>query len=104
MKRATATTLPISIDIDLDEVQQIIFCFAQATHRLLFTYPSERAIRRENENIIDLLWTKQQTMSFAPGDVKMDAHITLTDSNDNPDTDILTFQMKPTLFTLREVE
>ena len=105
MKRVTNTALPVKINYDLNEIKNIKFVFTQGYRRQLFEYPSEHAIRKnEDENIIILYWSLQQTAMFSADTVKMDTFITLKDSDQNPETPIVTFKMNPSLFSTAEVE
>lgn len=102
MKRGTNAVMPVKIAIDLDTVASIEFLFVQDANRLLFNYPSKRAIREGDR--IDLIWTDKETFSFSSGKtVRMDTHVHLVDSDTNPETAIVTFSFGPTLFNLEEI-
>lgn len=97
MKRGINCVLPVSIGCDLDTIERIEFLFVQDEHQLLFSYPSDRAVRDGDR--ISLLWTQEETMSFQEGPVKLDTHIHLIGAVTNPETKIASFKMNPTLFS-----
>lgn len=102
MKRGTKTILPVKIAIDLDEVEKVEFVFVQGATRLLFEYPSDKAIR-DGKNI-DLIWDCDETMMFREGDVQMDTHIHLVGIDTNPETTPTKFKMSGTLFKEGELD
>lgn len=106
MKRHTNFTLPVEIGLDLNSVREIKIVFDQSGTRLYFVYPSENAVRESQEkNVILLRWSAADTNQFIAGrKIRMDTHIRLTGSEDNPETEIVELMMSPTLFTLEEVE
>lgn len=116
MKQGTNFILPVQIEYDLEQVKSIDFIFKQAALKnkneysirgilkgveKTFTYPSETATLSETEeNVINLYWTDKDTYIFMPeGEpVYMDTRITLNNSTENPETEIVKIQMLPTLF------
>lgn len=102
MKRGTNAIMPVHIGMDISTIESVEFVFVQDARRLTFTYPSERAVV-DGENI-NLIWTERETFSFASGKtVSMDTHVHITDSDTNPETEIVTFTFSPTLFRLEEI-
>lgn len=96
MKRGINSVLPVMVGCDLDTIDRIEFLFVQEDYKLMFSYPSERAVREADK--INLLWTQEETLAFSEGAVKLDTHIHLIGSTTNPETKIVTFKMNPTLF------
>lgn len=103
MKQGTQFALPVEIGMSLDEVSRIEFVFKQKSCK---GFPATKAnvwpddcTRQEGRNIILIPWTRAETYKFM-GDEKlyMDTRITLRDSTDQPQTEILTLKMSPTLF------
>ena len=103
MKQGARFKLEIGFATALDEVQRIEFKFVQGATSLRFSYPSAVAQRKPNSNIVELLWTAEQTWMFRPGPVKMDTLVTMKYTDLQPDTNIVTLDMVPTLFTKQEV-
>lgn len=103
MKRGLNSVLPVSIGMSLDDVESIRFVFTQGAKRLIFDYPSKQAVRRAGENIIDLIWAREQTFAFAHGPAQMDTLIRLKDAETNPETNIVTVTIAPTLFLMKEI-
>lgn len=103
MKVLTMAILPVSIDIDMRTVKEVKFVFCQGKHRLMFDYPSDRAVLNEDTQNIELTWTLEDTAMFNSGRVEMDTFIRLKDSDINPETEIVSFPMNRTLFTVKEV-
>lgn len=103
MKRGTYAVLPVHVDIDLDTVQNIKFIFTQGLgKRLMFQYPSDRILLGD-DGVFGLVWTQKQTFYFSHGPINMDTYIKLKDMETIPQTEILSFQLSPTLFMLKEV-
>lgn len=99
MKRGNRGRLPVNIGIDLNTVEKIEFIFKQGKNEKYVVYPSDDATRRENENIIDISWTGNDTILFsADKKIGMDTRIHITGSSDQPDTSIVYFHMNDTLF------
>lgn len=116
MKQGTNFILPVQIEYDLEQVKSIDFIFKQSALKnkneysirdvlkgveKTFTYPSETATLSETEeNVINLYWTTKDTYIFMPeGEpIYMDTRITLNNSTENPETEIVKIQMLPTLF------
>lgn len=104
MKQTIKTLLPVHVDIDMDTVQRILFKFTQGqTKKLLFAYPSDKAILTDDGNI-NLVWENEETAYFDAGSVYMDTHIELKDSDINPETRIQQLTMCRSLFTVEEVQ
>ena len=99
MKRGNKCLLPVSFNIDLNSVSRVDFIFKQGNVVKQFQYPSDMAIRRVDENIIDLVWESQDTMEFdASGKVAMDTKVYLNGTQYQPDTAITYFFIEDTLF------
>ena len=98
MKQGTNNIMPVHFGIDLDGVSSIDFIFVQEEKKKYYTYPSDTAIRREGENVVELYWTEEDTYDFLTGEVQLDTKIHLTGSEQNPPTEIVKFKMTPTLF------
>lgn len=103
MKQGTHFILPVEFDLDLDTVERIEFVFKQEK-RLnsdivkVNTYPDD-CTRQENTNVILIPWTRDETFRFASGRLLyMDTRITLRNSDNQPETEILPIKMNPTLF------
>lgn len=103
MKQGTHFILPVEFDLDLDTVEQIEFVFKQEK-RLnsdivkVNTYPYD-CTRQENTNVILIPWTRDETFRFVSGRLLyMDTRITLRNSDNQPETEILPIKMNPTLF------
>lgn len=104
MKKLTNFILPVEIGMELDDVQSILFKFVQGNKTMLFQYPSAKATRKEGENTVLLRWTLEDTMVFSENrSIEMDTYIHLIDSDQNPETDIVSMTMNRTLFTQEEV-
>lgn len=101
MKQGINLILPVEIEYDLNQVSSIEFMFnqEQTGTRLTFTYPSVNASRKDDSNIILLSWTREQTYKFDPAyHIEMDTRINLLNSLENPETKMVSLQMKRTLF------
>ncbi len=103
MKQGTQFALPVEIGMSLDEVSRIEFVFKQksckgCTAIKTNTWPDD-CTRQEGQNIILIPWTRAETYKFLGGEaLYMDTRITLRDSTDQPQTEILALKMSPTLF------
>lgn len=96
MKQGTQFALPVEIGMSLDEVSRIEFVFKQKSCKgfpaiKTNVWPDD-CTRQEGQNIILIPWTRAETYKF------MDTRITLRDSTDQPQTEILALKMSPTLF------
>ena len=99
MKQGTNSIMRINIDIDFDTLEKIDFIFQQEESRIMFTYPSSKALKVENENAVDLIWSADETYIFSTKKpIYMDTKIKLIDVDTNPETTIAKFFMSPTLF------
>ena len=99
MKRGNKCLLPVSFNIDLNSVSRVDFIFKQSSFVKQFEYPSDVAIRRGNENIIDLIWEPEDTISLdASGKVSMDTRVYFNGTQYQPDTAITRFSITDTLF------
>ena len=87
MKQGTQFALPVEIGMDLDDVSRIEFVFKQKNYNGFPAIKSnvwpDDCTRQEGQNIILIPWTREET---------------LRDSTDQPQTEILTLKMSPTLF------
>lgn len=97
MKQGTKFILEIEIDTDLDSIESIEFVFVQGQKEMKFNYPSDKTMRLDN-NIIGLIFDKEDTYYFNVGQILMDSRIKLKDSEYNPLTEIVPFKMQKTLF------
>ena len=107
MKQGTQFVLPVEIGMDLDDVSRIEFVFKQKSCKGFPAIKSnvwpDDCTRQEGQNIILIPWTREETYKFLGGEaLYMDTRITLRDSTDQPQTEILTLKMSPTL--LQEVD
>lgn len=104
MKKLTNFLLDIKFSgINLDDVEKMIFVFAQDGKRLLFNFPSNDAIR--DGDVISLKWDINKTKMFQAGrEIKMDYIVKLIGIDQNPETSIVTMIMEPTLFRPEEVD
>lgn len=99
MKRGNKCLLPVSFNIDLNSVSRVDFIFKQSSFVKQFEYPSDVAIRRGNENIIDLIWEPEDTTGLdASWKVSMDTRVYLNGTQYQPDTAITRFSITDTLF------
>lgn len=103
MKQGTQFVLPVEIGMDLDDVSRIEFVFKQKSCKGFPAIKSnvwpDDCTRQEGQNIILIPWTREETYKFLGGEaLYMDTRITLRDSTDQPQTEILTLKMSPTLF------
>ena len=103
MKQGIGFTMPVKIDIDFNTVEKIEFVFKRQKNRMddemkTATYPGD-VIRKEGENVVLIPWSREETYDFPTGTkFYMDTRITLKDSDESPETNIITLQMNPTLF------
>lgn len=100
MKQGIHMLLPVEIDFDLNEVKRIEFIIRQKNTELVFEYPSARAQRRsDEENIVDLEFTEDETWLFSPTvPAELDTRLHLIDSPYNPETVPVRFDVHRTLF------
>lgn len=115
MKQGTNFILPVSIEYDLSLAKSIEFVFKQPKKganaefspksiingiQKSFTYPSDEAtLSTTEENVINLHRDIKDTYRFDPEEyIYMDTRITLKDSPQNPETEIVKIKMLPTLF------
>lgn len=101
MKQGINYLLQIEIGMDVDLIEKMEFIFKQGEKEKLFLYPGEKAIK-QNNNIIALKWTSEETYFFKPANIEIDTRITLKDSEYQPETEIKTIYMKRTLFEPEE--
>ncbi len=100
------TTFSLAVDftgLDLDQAERIEFIFRRgptSTSPLIkrCSWPGE-AVREEGSSRILVPWAAAETW-LVPGDgtFYLDTRITLRDSTDQPQTEILALKMSPTLF------
>ena len=114
MKQGTNFILPVSIDYDLTLVSSIDFVFKQPTKapasfspkkildgvQKTFTYPSDTAtLSTTEDNTVNLHWAVKDTYKFNPEEIiYLDTKLTLKNSIENPETEIVKIKMLPTLF------
>ena len=97
MKQGTNFVLPVKFNLNLGDVERIDFIFKQGSVTKEYSYPSDKAVRSGDE--IRLVWDAQDTYLFKPSVlIEMDSKVYMKDSDDNPDTPILKFYLKRTLF------
>lgn len=103
MKRGTNAIMNVKLGLELDTVESCEFLFVQGKTRLIFEYPSARAVRDGDH--INLIWTDRETFAFKSGEpVKMDTHVHVRDMFTNPTTEIASMMFDPTLFTMEEID
>ena len=103
MKQGTQFALPVEIGMSLDEVSRIEFVFKQKSCK---GFPAIKSnvwpdgyTRQAGQHLILIPWTRAETYKFMGGEMLyMDTRITLRDSTDQPQTEILALKMSPTLF------
>lgn len=103
MKQGLRLTMAVEFDLDLDAVKKIEFVFKQKgnsdTALKTATYPGD-ATRKGTENIILIPWTQAETYLFQAGkSFYLDTRISMRDTNDQPETNIVELVMNPTLFS-----
>lgn len=109
MKQGTQFALPVEIGMSLDEVSRIEFVFKQKSCKgfpaiKTNVWPDD-CTRQAGQNIILIPWTREETYRFLGGEtLYMDTRITLRDSTDQPQTEILALKMSPTLFQEVDVQ
>lgn len=105
MKQGTNSVLKVNINYSFDSIEKIQFLFKQNNTKLMFTYPSTTAIRVEDENAVNLIWSAENTFLFdSKKAIQMDTLISITDAESNPETSIATFYMSPTLFEKEDID
>ena len=103
MKQGIGFAMPVKIDIDFSTVEKIEFVFKRQRNRMddaikTAVYPGE-VTRKEGENVVLIPWNREETYDFPTGtQFFMDTRITLKDSDESPETNIVTLKMNPTLF------
>lgn len=95
--------MPIEFDIDLDGVEKIEFVFKkekdQKANAIKTAVYPDNAIRRTGENIVLVPWTQAETYLFQAGkSLYLDTRITMRDTDDQPETNIVQLEMSTTLF------
>lgn len=107
MKRNTTPTLGISINVDKDSIDSIEFLFkardsekAQPLLSKKYSADTMNVAKGTNngELIFFLDFTAEETMKLPEGDIFMDTRI-VTTSNKILETEIVSFDMKRTLFS-----
>ena len=100
MKRGCAEPLLVKFFMDFNEVKSIEFMFKDIkseTADIILTkqYPTDCTLDSDT-NIISIPFTEEDTRLFS-GRFYMDTKIIMNDDT-TPETDIVTLNMKPTLF------
>lgn len=100
MKRGTADDLQIYMCVNYEDVDHIDFIFKDIkseTADVILTknYPTDCTLDSET-GILSIPFTADETYLFS-GRFYMDTKITMQDGS-NPETEIVTLNMKPTLF------
>ncbi len=95
--------MPIEFDIDLDGVEKIEFIFKkekdQKANAIKTAVYPDNATRKGTENIILIPWTQAETYLFQAGkSLYLDTRITMRDTDDQPETNIVQLEMSTTLF------
>lgn len=100
MKQAINQYLPVEFgDISLNDVKKIEFLFKQKTIVRTVIYPSNEAIRLDDTNIVQIVWSPEQTAIFSIDyNIELDTRVTLNDTDINPETPIVTFKINRSLF------
>lgn len=97
MKQGTKFPFPVQFGIPIDTIESCEFIFTQGETELLFMYPSDRSVLLEDA--IGLIWTPSETFMFDTAkSIRMDTRIKIKGSEMNPQTNIVTLTMAPTLF------
>ena len=104
MKQGLRFHMPIEFDIDLDGVEKIEFIFKkekdQKANAIKTAVYPDNAIRKTGENIVLVPWTQAETYLFQAGkSFYLDTRITLNDTDNQPETNIVELAMNPTLFS-----
>lgn len=103
MKQGIGFTMPVKIDIDFCSVEKIEFIFKRTKNRMdgemkVAVYPGD-VTRKDGENVVLIPWTREETYDFPTGtNFYMDTRITLKDSDESPETNIIALKMNQTLF------
>lgn len=104
MKRGTTPTLPIKIKMPFSNVQSIEFIFktdiSEYANKLLYKkFEDNIPVKEYNDNdfVVELKLTAEETMRLAVGDVYMDTRIVLT-GDIIPETQITKLYVNDTLF------
>lgn len=103
MKKGINFTMTIDFGIDLGLVKKINLKFMQKDTFIKMTYPSTNVVRVPDTNKINVNWTYNDTFKFKSGYVELDTKIFLNEVSQNPQTPIVKFYLKPTLFTKEEM-
>lgn len=103
MKQGLRFHMPIEFDIDLDGVEKIEFIFKkekdQKANAIKTAVYPDNATRKGTENIILIPWSQEETYRFSSGkSFYLDTRITLNDTDNQPETNIVGMIMNPTLF------
>lgn len=104
MKRGTTPTLPIKINMPFDNIKSIEFIFCkdktEYSNTLLYkAFEDNIPVKeqRDNDFVVELSLTAEETMRLSAGDVYMDTRIVLTGGL-IPDTSIEKVNISDTLF------
>lgn len=104
MKRGTTPTLPIKIKMPFSNVQSIEFIFktdiSEYANKLLYKkFEGNIPVKEQNDNdfVVELKLTADETMRLSVGDVYMDTRIVLT-GDIIPETQITKVNVNDTLF------
>lgn len=104
MKRGTTPTLPIKINMPFSNIKSIEFIFCtdktEYSNTLLYkAFEGNIPIKEQNDNdfVVGLSLTAEETMRLSAGDVYMDTRIVLT-GNLIPETSIEKVNISNTLF------
>lgn len=107
MKRNTNSTLLVSINVDKDSIKLIEFIFKQkkdenSTALLLKKYTHDSMKTSNGQNAGEVIFyidlTPSETMKLPPTTVYMDTRI-VTNDNKVLETEIVSFDVKATLFS-----
>lgn len=105
IKQGINLLMAIEVDTDLNEVDKIYFTFEQGTTSKTWVYPSDRAVRDGDTNIVNLKWDWTETYDFSTESyISMDSYIFVKGSDINPPTEKQSFMMATTLFTREQIE
>ena len=100
MKRGLNFHLPVSIDIDLQDVDKIEFIFSKFIGAEILKkeiYPNGNVKLQELDRTFLIPFSSEETYNFQ-GQFYMDTRITLKSTTDQPQTEIITLNMDNTLF------
>lgn len=104
MKKGVMNLMPIEIGMSVDSIESIKFKMKQNGNSRIVEYPSSECFRVEGADIVNIVWSAEQTFMFdADFDIELDAIIKISNSAYSPTTKIVRFRMEDSLFTEEEL-